>query len=179
LGRPIPGITAVAGGVNQGLLRRVLVSWKEEGVTRLTGALAHHLAVAALPAADAGRPLVLVPVPTTRRSRRARGCDLVDELARASGRLLREAGVDVVVEQALTHARETQDQAGLGARARQTNLAGALRIRRGGVGGDRDIVVVDDILTTGATVAEAVRALAESGRRPVGIAVVAATPRRS
>jgi predicted amidophosphoribosyltransferase len=172
-------VTPLAGGINAGVLRRVLIAWKEEGATRMTSVLDHHLAAAVVPHAGPGRPLVLVPVPTSRRSRRARGCDLVDELAHASARLLRRTGIDVVVEQALTCSRETQDQAGLGAQARQANLSGAFRARRSRRRTDRDIVVVDDILTTGATVTEAVRALTEAGRRPVGIAVVAATPRRS
>lgn len=170
-------VSAVAAGVNGGILQRVLLAWKEEGVTRLTGVLDHHLAAAVIPLVPPGSPVVLVPVPTSRRSRRARGCDLVDELARASARLLRRAGVDVAVEQALAYARTTQDQAGLSARARRSNLDGAMRMRRTRGSDGREVVVVDDIFTTGATSAEAVRALTEAGRRPVGIAIVAATPR--
>lgn len=172
-------VAGVAAGVNAGILQRVLLAWKEEGVTRLTGVLDHHLAAAVLPHVTPERRVVLVPVPTSRRSRRARGCDLVDELSRAAARLLNKVGVDVSVEQALTYARTTQDQAGLGARARHSNMDRALRIRRQAAQDDHDIVVVDDILTTGATVSEAVRALAVAGRRPVGIAVVAVTPRHS
>jgi predicted amidophosphoribosyltransferase len=123
--------------------------------------------------------VVLVPVPTSRRSRRTRGCDLADDLARASARLLRRTGVDVVVEQALTHGRDTADQAGLGADARWANVSGAYRPRGTLRSAGRDVVVVDDIVTTGATLAEAVRALVAAGHRPVGAAVVATTPRHS
>ncbi|MET0766042.1 MAG: ComF family protein [Aeromicrobium sp.] len=179
LAHPVGDVTPVAAGINAGVLRRVLVAWKEQGATGLTSVLDHHLAAAVVPLARPGRPLVLVPVPTSRRSRRARGCDLVDELARASARLLRRAGVDVVVEQALTHARDTADQAGLGAEARWANLASAFRARGSACRGARDIVLVDDIVTTGATLGEGVRALSAAGHRPLGAAVVATTPRRS
>lgn len=172
--RPVP---PVAAGLNDGTLRRVLLAWKEEGATRLTGILDHHLASAVVPHCRPDRSLTLVPVPTSRRSRRARGCDLVDELARASARQLRLVGVDTTVVQAVTYARVTDDQAGLDAAGRRANLGGAFRLRtERGLRG-RDVVVVDDILTTGATVAEMVRVLARSGFRPVGISVVAATPR--
>lgn len=175
-------VPSVAGGTNTGILRRVIVTWKEQGATRLTGVLDHHLAAAVVPHARPGRPVVLVPVPTSRRSRRERGCDLVDELSRAAARRLRRAGVEVVVRQALSHAHETRDQSGLGAEARWANLEGAFRSTgrlRGAGDKEVDIVVVDDILTTGATVTEALRALAAAGHRPVGVAVVATTPRHS
>lgn len=178
LTRPTPVLLTTAGS-NVGILQRVLVAWKEGGVSRLTGVLDHHLAAAAAVHLDAGRPLTLVPVPTSRRGRRQRGTDLVADLARSAAHLLRATGADVDVVPALGFARRTLDQSQLGATARQLNLAGAFR-----VGGrhdltGRDIVVVDDIWTTGATTTEAVRALHEAGRRPVGVAVVAATPRRS
>lgn len=155
----------------------MLVAWKEAGNTRLTGVLDHLLAAAVVEHVRPGRPVVLVPVPTSRRSRRQRGCDLVDELAHAAVRLLRDVGVEVGVLQALAPARATLDQAGLGAAERASNLRDAFRLRtdRGLAG--RDVVVVDDILTTGATVAEAVRVLSAVGHRPVGVAVIAATPR--
>jgi predicted amidophosphoribosyltransferase len=170
-------VPSTAAGLNIGILRRVLLAWKEGGVTRLTRVLDHHLAAAVIPHIGSGRRVVLIPVPTSRRSRRARGCDLVDELAHAAARLLRRAGVDAVVEQALTFTRVTRDQAGLAARARHRNLDHAFRARPLSIADDRDTVVVDDIFTTGATTAEAVRALSVAGRRPAGIAVIAFTPR--
>jgi predicted amidophosphoribosyltransferase len=172
-------VRVVAGGLNQGVLRRTLLSWKEEGVSRLTDVLRHHLAAAVLPHVRGSGPVALVPVPTSRRSRRERGADLVDELARAAAALLRDLGVDIVVVQALGYTRATEDQAGLDADARRANLDGALAARPRSGESPRRIVVVDDIWTTGATAVEAVRALSVAGRRPFGIAVVAATPRRT
>lgn len=170
-------VTPIAAGANADLLRRVLVAWKETGNTRLTSVLDHLLAAAVVEHARPGRPLVLVPVPTSRRSRKERGCDLVDELARSAVRLLGQVGVDARVSQALAPERATADQVGLGAADRASNLRGAFRLRTGRWLPGRDVIVVDDILTTGATVSEAVRVLSLAGHRPVGIAVVAATPR--
>jgi ComF family protein len=170
-------VPPVAAGTNADVLRRVLVAWKETGNTRLTSVLDHLLAAAVIEHVRPGMAVALVPVPTSRRSRRERGCDLVDELARSAGRLLRQVGVDTRVVQALAPARATVDQVGLGAAERARNLHGAFRLRTDRHLAGRDVVVVDDILTTGATVSEAVRALSAARHRPVGIAVIAATPR--
>lgn len=170
-------VTPIAAGSNGEVLRRVLVTWKEAGNTRLTAVLDHLLAASVVEHARPQRPITLVPVPTSRRSRRERGCDLVDELARSAARLLLQVGIDARVSQALAPARETADQVGLSAVERAGNLDGAFRMRTSRLLRGRDVLVVDDILTTGATVSEAVRVLDASGHRPVGIAVVAATPR--
>lgn len=174
-----PDVTPIAAGVNAGILRAALIAWKEQGRFGLTRTLAHLLAASVVELSPAGASVVLVPVPTSRRSRRARGSDVVDELARESARLLRRIGVDVSVEQALTYARTTADQAGLDSSARAANLSGAFRLRRGTLRTAAKVIVIDDILTTGATVGEAVRVLTTAGRRPIGVAVVAATPLKS
>lgn len=170
-------VTPIAAGDNADLLRRVLIAWKEAGNARLTSVLDHLLAAAVVEQAGPAHPVVLVPVPTSRRSRRERGCDLVDDLARSAARLLRQVGVDARVSQALAPVRATVDQVGLGAAERASNLHGAFRLRSDRALPGRDVIVVDDILTTGATVSEAVRVLSAAGHRPAGIAVVAATPR--
>lgn len=172
-------VVPVAGGANSGVLRAVLIVWKEEGRFGLTSPLSHLLAAAVGQLAKPGHPAVMVPVPTSRRSKRARGADVVDELARASARLLQGVGVDVRVAQALSYARSTYDQAGLDAEHRAANLHGAFRLRATGALVGREVIVVDDILTTGATVAEAVRVLSAAHHRPAGVAVAAATPRRA
>ncbi|MGA8988535.1 ComF family protein [Aeromicrobium sp.] len=172
--RPVP---PVAAGSHAHVLRRVIVDWKERGATRLTTPLDHLLAASVLTHVSSSRPVTLVPVPTSRRSRRERGCHLVGDLAGSAARLLRQTGLDIRVAGALRPVRDTADQVGLDAAQRASNLRGAFRVRSDRLLSARDIVVVDDILTTGATVAEAVRALSDAGRRPVGIAVIAATPR--
>ena len=75
-------------------------------------------------------------------------------------------------------ARRTADQSGLDARHRAHNLAGAFVLRSNDGLADGTVVVVDDIVTTGATIAEAVRALAAAGHRPRAAAVVAHRPLR-
>lgn len=174
-----PDVTPIAAGVNAGVLRAALIAWKEQGRFGLTGPLAHLLASSVVELAPVGTPIVLVPVPTSRRSKRSRGSDVVDELARESARILMRIGVDVRVEQALTYARRTADQSGLDSSARVANLSGAFRLRRGALRVAAIVIVIDDILTTGATVGEAARVLTAADRRPIGVAVVAATPLRS
>lgn len=172
-------LEVAASGEHTGVLRLVIVAWKEEGRTALLRPLTHLLAASVVEVTrDAPGPIVLVPVPTSRRSRLARGVDVVDQLARGSAGLLREAGVDVSVRQALRVARRTADQSGLGARARVRNLAGAFQLRSGDRLGGRHVVVVDDIVTTGATLGEAARALTDAGHRSRAAAVVAHRPRR-
>jgi predicted amidophosphoribosyltransferase len=76
--------------------------------------------------------------------------------------------------------RTALDQAGLGVQARAENLAGAVRVpprQRSAVAG-LEVVLVDDVVTTGATLAESARALHAAGASVVAAAVVAATARR-
>jgi len=173
-------VEVAASGVHAGVLRLAIVAWKEEGRASLLRPLAHLLAASVAEVmSDAAGPVVLVPVPTSRRSRLARGADVVDQLARGAAGLLREAGADVTVRQALRVARRTADQSGLGARDRARNLDGAFALRSAVGLADRDIVLVDDIVTTGATLGEAVRALRVAGHHPSGAATMAHRPRET
>ncbi len=165
-------VPVVAAGEHTDLLRDVIVAWKEENHSTLLAPLAHLLAasIAALPVDG---PLTLVPVPTSRRSRRARGADLVLDLAHAAADHLHTIGLQADVRATLTLTRRTADQSGLDAEHRERNLHGAFAARATSRG---ELVVVDDVVTTGATIGEAVRALQAAGRRPIAAAVVANRP---
>ena len=81
---------------------------------------------------------------------------------------------------ALRHARVVQDSAGLSAAQRSVNLAGAFRLRAGAARllEATPVVIIDDLLTTGATVTEVARTLTAAGAQVYGAATIAATSRR-
>lgn len=167
----------------------VLSAWKERGRHDVAVALAAPLATAVRAALEAGPPpapaVLLVPVPSTRRSRRRRGADGPRTLAGLAAVRVRAdpppaRAVRVSALAALRHARAVADQAGLAAGERHANLSGALAVRRSrrrAVEGAA-VLVIDDIVTTGSTLAEACRALAAAGAHVLAAATVAATPRR-
>ncbi|MER5430724.1 ComF family protein [Streptomyces sp. NPDC002588] len=106
-------------------------------------------------------PLLLVPVPSAPSVTRARGHDPVRRIAFAAAGELRRVGLSVRVAAVLRQRRWVADQAGLNPRQRLENLVGALAVVPGGVrvlrGGP--VVLVDDLVTTGASLAEAARAV--------------------
>jgi predicted amidophosphoribosyltransferase len=162
-------------------LRRLLVAYKDRDRADLARPLGAVLAVVverALVAAEgAAAGVELVPVPSSAASIRRRGRDVVADLARVAAGRLRRRGFAARTAPRLAPARLLADQAGLSARARADNLEGALAAR-GPAPAKWPVVVVDDVLTTGATAAEAVRALEAGGVATLAVAVVAATPRR-
>ena len=184
----LPAPYAVA--AYEGPVRGVLLAHKEHaryGLARPLGtALAAAVTAAALPAgapapAPGGGPLLLVPPPCDGAVARQRGHDAVLRMARHAAVRLRRSGQPCAVLPALRTVRTVADQAGLGAGGRARNLAGAYRVhRRFEPRLSRAwLVVVDDVLTTGATAVEVTRALTAAGGQVVGVAVVAATRRRS
>jgi predicted amidophosphoribosyltransferase len=155
-----------------GSVRRLLLAYKERQALAVRAPLARALAAAVDVAAATLAPhaVVVVPVPSSPAATRARGFDLVRSLLR------RRRGVEAVLE----HTRTVHDSAGLTAADRARNLSGAMRVAPGlesRVRG-RVVVVADDVLTTGATAAEAARALRAAGAEVRAAAAIAATVRR-
>ncbi len=164
-------LVAHAGLPFAGVPARTLRACKEEGRTALVTPLARALAAAAHEAlaAHGGERVVVVPVPTSAAAMRRRGYRVVELHAARSGlhpqRVLQSAG----------HAA---DQRGLGVADRERNVAGSMRLRPADerrIAG-RTVLLVDDVVTTGATLREAARALTAAGARVLGAAAVASTP---
>ncbi|MGW3185413.1 ComF family protein [Kitasatospora sp. NPDC001119] len=192
---PLPWTHAAA--PYTGPVRQLLLAHKERGALRLAAPLGEALGRAvrsALGARAGAAPLLLVPMPSARSAVRARGHDPTLRLAGAAARSLRRAGLDVRAAPLLRHARPVADQAGLNAAERRRNLHGALtvlpraRTGRAGLTGPGSVVgpgslagrhpvLVDDLVTTGASLAEAARALADAGLPVRAGATVAATVR--
>lgn len=186
-----------------GPVRRAVSAWKDHGRADLTAAftgavragagamLADPVVVAALvgpprapslagwratpsPGPAGTGPLLVVPAPSTPAARRRRGWDPVAVLAAAVADELRRHGADARRAPVLRRAAGA-DQAGLSARARGRNLAGHVRLRRWPATPAAPAVLVDDVLTTGATFAACVRALEAAGVRVVAGVTIAST----
>lgn len=181
--------TAAAGGY-AGPVRAAVLAFKERGRAELAAPLgtALALAVAAVTAAVPGpavpgRPVLLVPLPSTPAALRARGRDHVRELAGCAVAELRAAGLPAGEMELLRRRGRVRDSAGLSSVQRRANLAGTFLLSRPGVRPPPGalVVLVDDVVTSGATLTEAAGMLAATrgpADPPVLAAVVAATPRR-
>jgi predicted amidophosphoribosyltransferase len=180
LGQPcvvtvVQDVPVAAAGRYQGPVGRALVDHKERGRLSLRRPLGRLLggAVAALPGPV---PDLLVPVPSRAGAVRQRGQDHALRLASAAAAGLTRSGRPVRPAAALRVARPVLDQASLTAADRRANRAGAFAVRARWLrrlGGLR-VVVIDDVVTSGASLAAAVTALQLVGARVVGCAVVAA-----
>jgi predicted amidophosphoribosyltransferase len=162
-------------------VRAAVSAWKDadrRDLVAVLGPLLDRSVEAAL--VDAGwvdRPVVVVPAPSSAAAQRRRGDAPLLDLATWVGLRPRHARLRVVP--ALRQVRRVADQSGLNISDRRRNLAGAMAVKPmwHNVIRDRYVVVVDDVVTTGATLAEAARALRRCGAVQVVGASVAAAQR--
>lgn len=183
---PLPFAAATRYG---GVGRAVVIAHKERGRLALAAPLGAALAVAVtavLASADVTPPprtgpvadgVVLVPAPSRRSATRSRGHDPMLRTARNAVRVLRRVGLASDAVPALAYRRAVADQADLDHAERFANVRDAIGVRSRAVARlrGRRVVIVDDVVTTGATVAECRRALRDAGVTPVGIAAVTAS----
>lgn len=171
-------LPVVAAGVYREELAQALLSFKRHGQRQLRSSLGRALSRAVLAAAGEGQAVCFVPVPTSSAAYMKRGFSpvhlLLAEVARAT------PGVpvaDVLGKAGRAGLRLAGGQKGLGRGARAKRVRGSMKVcRRAGARiAGRRCIIVDDVLTTGATLAEAARALHQAGAIVTGAVVLAAT----
>lgn len=177
--RPVPpGWPGCTGTVQYaGVTARLARAFKDEDRRDLADPIGRLLADAVARAVPStGGEVLVVPVPSAPAAIRRRGDQPTLLLARKATRLLAPG---FRARPVLRMARGTADQAGLDRVARQTNLSGAMTVSHPSVIRGRRCVLVDDVLTSGATLTEGRRALLEAGAARVDLAVAMVTVRRS
>jgi predicted amidophosphoribosyltransferase len=169
-----PEVPVFALGRYAGARRRAILAMKENGRGDLAAPMAGALAVGVHRLLTWGMietPLTIVPAPTRRSAARRRGGDPVTRLARAAV----DGHPDIDVEPALRMKALARDSVGLGTSARERNIAGRVVLRGRRPGAQVcEVLVVDDVVTTGATARESVRTLRAAGVRVAAVLAIAA-----
>ena len=179
----VDGPPVYALGYYAGAARRAVLAYKERGRRELAAPLGRLLgvAVARLPpvrAHGARRGVCLVPVPSRAAAARARGGQHVLRLARRCAATLRVTGLPARAHPVLALDRRARDAVGLGPADRLANVAGRLRyVADAAMPQGTPVVLLDDVITTGATAAACCAALAGAGH-PV-LAVIGCTATES
>lgn len=171
------GFPCFSAGPYEGAVRGLLIAFKHEGGMKLARPLGERLRAplaAALALADA--PPVIVAAPSRPARVRERGYRHVEMMLAAA---LRGQGIPHLRVRALRARRGRTAQLGLAARQREAN-AGRVAVRRSALRSlaGRQVVLVDDVLTTGATLRAAREAIERAGSTVVAAVTLCAVPRR-
>ncbi len=179
---PPPFTRAVAYGRYEGEMREMLHLLKYERVRGLARPLGSMLAKSIEAFGDeallgeSGEELLVVAVPLFRAKQRGRGFNHAEVLADAAVRELRRRRPELKVRTAhgtLERVRETQTQFGLTPQARRRNVRGAFAVKHPARIAGRDVLVIDDIYTTGATARACAGVLRQAGASNVLVATLA------
>jgi competence protein ComFC len=166
---PFPIGWSRAAFLYEGPVRRALFQLKFAGMRSVAGALAPFMVDALArspPRPPTAGSTLITWVPLGARRKRARGYDQAEALARSVGRL-----TGWPVARLLERTAETSPQARRPGDERRRALVGAFRARPRS--SPRQVLVVDDVLTSGATAADCARALRQAGAEEVGILTAA------
>jgi predicted amidophosphoribosyltransferase len=155
--------------------KNILLAAKEQGVKSADQLVRNAVSVSIHELFKKYPSCALVPIPSSASSNRRRGRDFINEIAIS---VARDLGVAVLP--LLEHQRKIRDQSKLNISNRHQNLAMALSIKpqfRGNYSGEK-VVILDDLVTTGATIGEANRALTRGGFKVQAAATACVALRR-
>jgi ComF family protein len=170
-----PFVKAVAYGRYDGGLRELIHLLKNEQVKPAAFVLGRMLAEAVSRMESGSTTLMVVAVPLHARKLRQRGFNQSELIGRHAVKLGAESGRLVLHSRVLERRRETQSQIGLTPHQRRENLRGAFAVARPEEIAGREILLIDDVFTTGTTVSECARVLRRAGASKVFVATVART----
>jgi ComF family protein len=182
-----PFAQAVAYGSYDGGLRELIHLLKYNGVRPAAAVLGRMLAeswIALEPAFEQARfergmfdrtTILVIPVPLYKARRRERGFNQAELTARAALKSYPAWERFQLATDLLRRTRDTHSQIGLTSHQRRENLRGAFAVTRAAEVTGRDVLLVDDVYTTGTTATECARVLRRAGARKVWVATVART----
>lgn len=172
-----PFAKAAAYGSYESGLRDLIHLLKYQQVRPAANVLGRMLAevMADLEPGWAPASVLVVPVPLFAAKLRQRGFNQAELIARVAHKLSVARERYAIAIDVLERSRETQSQIGLTRHQRRENLRGAFRVMNREKVVDREILLVDDVFTTGTTVSECARVLRRAGATRVWVATVART----
>ncbi len=178
---PPPFVKAVAYGLYEGGMREAIHALKYSRLHPAARILGGMLAqVIAKLAGEAPGGMLVVPVPLHRGKYALRGFNQARALAEEALKALRRthpAWCLTLAPGTLLRLRHTESQAGLTPRQRRLNVRSAFHVAETGAVKEKHILLIDDILTTGATARAAAQALVRAGAASVWVATLARAQR--
>ena len=172
-----PFARAVAYGSYDGGLRALIHLLKYHGMRPAARVLGRMLAEAwaGLEPAFEQPTVLVIPVPLYRSKRRQRGFNQAELIARSALKCYSAEQRLQLAPDILTRTRDTHSQIGLTSHQRRENLRGAFAVTRATEVTGREVLLVDDVCTTGTTASECSRVLRRAGASQVWVATVART----
>jgi ComF family protein len=170
-----PFVRAIAYGSYDGGLRELIHLLKYNGVRPAANVLGRMLAeaIASIESLFEQEEVLLIPVSLFKGKRRTRGFNQAEMIARAALKI--HAGRLQLATDLLVRTRETHSQIGLTSHQRRENMRGAFAVSRAVEVTGREVLLVDDVYTTGTTVSECAKVLRRAGAARVWVATVART----
>jgi len=167
-------------------LARVILLAKEKNNLAARNFLAElvvHSFMGATRELKGSHTILLIPIPSRSVANRKRGFRHSHLLAKRVASLIeRHSSHPVTVRELLKVNRRTADQSGLNRAQRSENLSGAFSFQgssqsKGGVGAGELVFLIDDLVTSGISIREGLRALKEAGINPFGVLSAGVSPR--